>query len=242
MEGLTFHFQFSFKFTKGTIKVNPQKLDAFQHKHTEHLLASPTPNLPILREALLDPTETFIRTVDARRQAPEPETTTSSSGRPFDFSQRGELLPQFGTAESSAEYLLCLFQVNTTRYPQPSDLVLENPQLIWDVPPHVYARSAESTPRDQTLQVLTALETELAPSKVADWERAPLQSAVASVIAALAPEYPTPEAARDAVYEALRFSLMGDPHLPSKPANMVMFLLGRAGTDARFARAKEALR
>lgn len=139
-----------------------------------------------------------------------------------------------------------MFQQNTTRYPTPTDLVVENPQLIWGIPPSVYARTAPHlTSRPQASTILSTLETELAPLKVAaseEWDKKALQSAISHVIEALSPGYPTPEAARDAVYEALRFALMGDPHLSSKPASMVMYILGPEEVSARFLRAAEALR
>lgn len=238
--------QFSFKFTKGTIKVNPQKLESFQHKHSDHLLSNPTAHLPILRSSLLSPAESYIRHLEHLRSSPPPEEIKSTSGRIFDFSQRGDLLPQFASQESSEAYLLRLFQQNTTRYPTPADLVVENPQLIWDIPPSVYAHTSSNlTSKSQASTILSTLDTEVAPLKAAaseEWDKKALQSAISHVIEALSPGYPAPEAARDAIYEALRFALMGDPHLPSKPASMVMYILGPGEVSARFSRAAEALR
>ena len=84
---------------------------------------------------------------------------------------------------------------------------------------------------------LDALRTEERP-----WDKRRIQSAINTTIATLQPKYHTPEEARDAVYAGLRFGLLGDPDLPSKPANAVIFLLGPDETSARFARATEALR
>lgn len=210
----------------------------------EHLLADPLPNIRVLHESLIRPVDAFIRKMDQLRASTPAEEIRSSSGRVFDFAQRGDLLPQFATPELAGEYIISLFHNNTTKYPKPTDYVIENPQLIWDVPPHVYAKSAPSLPMKPTIRIIKTVEAELETLKAEGraWDKKRLQAAITSAITTLEPKYHKPEEARDAVYEALRFALLGDPHLPSKPANVVLLLLGPEETSARFTRATEALR
>lgn len=236
--------QFSFKFTKGTIKVNPEKLDSFQHKHIDHLLQDPLPNIHVLHESLIRPVESFIRKVEGLRATPPSEELKSSSGRLLDLHQLGDLLPHFATPELAGEYIIDLFHNNTTKYPKAEDFVIENPQLVWKVPHHVYEKAAQSMDKRPNNRILRTVEAELETLRTEGrpWDKRRIQAAINAAITTLQPKYHSPEESRDAVYAGLRFGLMGSPDLASKPANAVIFLLGREETSARFARAAETLR
>ncbi|SPO02897.1 related to glutamyl-tRNA synthetase [Cephalotrichum gorgonifer] len=262
--------KFTFKFTKGNIKVNPQKLESFQHKHVDHLLSNPDSGAPALRESLLTnqvsgdnglagPLETLVQPIEAfvhrleefrlgsSSNGSTPTTDepwlTSSSGRSFNPSQRGGLIPQFSTAASGRAYLMRLLLGNTARYPRPTDIILENPQLIWSVPPAVYRRNAgQLASSERALRILLALEEEL--NSLSRWDMDGLRAAISSVMDTVVP----PDAsksekgdARNDVYDALRFATVGEPHVASKPASIVLLLLGRDETAARLALAREAL-
>lgn len=224
--------------------MNPEKLDSFQHKHIDHLLMDPLPNIHVLHESLIRPVESFIRKMDGLRATPPNEEVKSSSGRVLNFHELGDLLPHIATPELSGEYILDLFHHNTTKYPKVTDFVIENPQLIWNVPHHVYEKAAQSMEKRPNNRILKTVQSELDALKTDErpWDKRRIQSAINAAITTLQPKYHSPEEARDAVYVGLRFGLLGDPNLGSKPANAVIFLLGREETAARFARAAKALR
>ncbi|PKS13304.1 hypothetical protein jhhlp_000075 [Lomentospora prolificans] len=236
--------KFSFKFTKGNIKVNPQKLDSFQHKHADYLFQHPESNYPVLQESILTPTVEFVRSLDGGTPA---EEVKSSSGTVFDRSQHGDLISQFATPESAEAYLLKMFKMNTTRYGHLTDLVIENPQLLWTVPTSAYdaglASSGDKVPSFST--AIAAVEALLyplaAPASSSKWTQKELQQAISAAISSVAPQYPTPEAARDNVYAALRFAFLGDASKSSKPASVVFYLLGPEESLKRLFEASQAL-
>lgn len=229
--------------------MNPQKLDSFQHKHAEHLFQNPDTNYAVLRESILAPTVEFVQTLDRSAKDPTQEIK-SSSGTVFDRSQHADLVAQFVTEESAEAYLLTVFKANTTRYGHHTDVVIENPQLIWTVPTSAYDAGAASLSKAQVSDfaaALVAVEALLRPLAATDlaspsqWTQKELQQAITAAIATLATQYPSPEAARDTVYAALRFASMGAADRASKPASLVFCLLGPEESLKRLGNAAKAL-
>lgn len=210
----------------------------------EYILEDPLNNIQVLHETLIQPVEAFIHKMEGLRTTSPKEEVTSSSGRTLNLDQLGNLLPGFANPELAGEHILGLFSNNTSKYSQVTDLVVENPQLIWDIPDHLFEKAAQSMETKPTIRILKTVEAELDALKTDErpWDKRRIQWAISAAITTLEPKYHKPEDAREAVYEALRFGLVGDPFLPSKPASTVIFVLGREATSARFARAVAALR
>ncbi|KAJ6781137.1 hypothetical protein PWT90_04856 [Aphanocladium album] len=148
----------TFKFTRGGIKLNFEKLDHFNGKYRDLLLSQPLASLPphenaLLRTHLLAPTLAVIRSATAD-PCGVPSWPRSSS--PL------ELVPQLVGADEERRfaYVHAVLASRDGGFHTARDVVEQHPYLFWRPPRDVYRASVAATPPDA--RVLGALEQVLA--------------------------------------------------------------------------------
>ncbi|KGQ04710.1 putative glutamate--tRNA ligase [Beauveria bassiana D1-5] len=155
--------QLTFKFTRGGIKLNVEKLDHFNAKYRDLLLRQPLGSLPpyeaaLLRTHLLAPTLAAVRAATGRGVSAWP-----SASLPLD------LVPQLTTGidnndDTRVAYIHAVLASRDGGFHDASDVVEQHPYLFWRPPQAVYRASAAAT-RPET-RVLAALERVLAQEDV----------------------------------------------------------------------------
>ncbi len=141
----------TFKFTRGGIKLNVEKLDHFNAKYRDLLLRQPLASLPPHEVALLR-THLFTPTLAAVQSA----TRTGIPAWPH-ASAPLQLVPQLAAADdASAAYLHAVLASRDGGFRAAGDVVEQHPYLFWRPPQNVYRASVATTPPDG--RVLAALE------------------------------------------------------------------------------------
>ncbi|OAA78853.1 glutamyl-tRNA synthetase [Akanthomyces lecanii RCEF 1005] len=141
----------TFKFTRGGIKLNVEKLDHFNAKYRDLLLHQPFAALPPYEVALLR-THLFTPTLAAVQSA----TRTGIPAWPH-ASAPLQLVPQLAAADdASAAYLHAVLASRDGGFRAAGDVVEQHPYLFWRPPQNVYRSSVATTPPD--VRVLAALE------------------------------------------------------------------------------------
>lgn len=142
----------TFKFTRGGIKLNVEKLDHFNAKYRDLLLRQPLASLPPHEVALLR-THLFTPILAAVQSA----THGGISAWP-NASAPLQLVPQLAADDddTSAAYLHGVLASRDGGFRAAGDVVEQHPYLFWRPPQDVYRASVAATPPDG--RVLAALE------------------------------------------------------------------------------------
>ncbi|OAA36339.1 glutamyl-tRNA synthetase [Beauveria brongniartii RCEF 3172] len=153
----------TFKFTRGGIKLNVEKLHHFNAKYRDLLLRQPLASLPaheaaLLRTHLLAPTLAAVRAATGRGVSAWP-----SASLPLD------LVPQLTAGindndDTRVAYIHAVLGSRDGGFHDASDVVEQHPYLFWRPPQAVYRASAAATPPDA--RILAALEQVLAQEDV----------------------------------------------------------------------------
>ncbi|KAM3516906.1 hypothetical protein NHJ13051_009470 [Beauveria bassiana] len=153
----------TFKFTRGGIKLNVEKLHHFNAKYRDLLLRQPLGSLPPYEAALLR-THLLAPTLDAVRAATGHGVSAwPSASLPLD------LVPQLTAGiddndDTRVAYIHAVLASRDGGFHDASDMVEQHPYLFWRPPQAVYRVSAAATPPDA--RVLAALERVLAQEDV----------------------------------------------------------------------------
>ncbi|KKA26231.1 hypothetical protein TD95_000105 [Thielaviopsis punctulata] len=219
--------KFSFKFTKGNIQVNMQKLETFEHRHLINLLKEQPLNMELLTSALLNPMYDAIHHID-------------TTAKPAGYST---LLPAFAARSTGAAYILRLFQANTTKYPKTIDILTQNPSLLWSIPPATYTAHLSSSPRPAAAReasTLRALRSLLAAVAAPEWTQKHIAGILAEYVETYKAEAPEGENPTAFVHACLRFAMVGGFDLPSKASSVALSLLGQEEAVKRLDNAVQA--
>lgn len=149
----------TFKFTRGGIKLNFEKLDYFNSKYRDLLLRQPLASLPpheveLLRSHILAPALAIVRSA----------TTASDVVPSWPSAARLDPVPQLAGAtddeESALAYVHAVLASRDGGFHAARDVVEQHPYLFWRPPTDVYRASVAATPPDA--RILTALAQVLA--------------------------------------------------------------------------------
>lgn len=140
----------TFKFTRGGIKLNMEKLDYFNAKYRDVLLREPLASLPaheaaLLRTHLLEPTLAAVQTATGQGVAAWPHASLPL-----------ERVPSL----TDVAYVHAVLASRDGGFRTADDVVAQHPYLFWRPPQAVYRASVAATPPDA--RVLAALEQVLA--------------------------------------------------------------------------------
>ncbi|KAL7784108.1 hypothetical protein V8C37DRAFT_396323 [Trichoderma ceciliae] len=143
----------TFKFTRGGIKLNLEKLDYFNNRYRDAMLWNPVPALADQEAKLIDQhlTQPILREIEAitNGSIENAELTTRTWRLPL------ELVPTLTDAEKKAPYVYQALISKQGGFQTPSDLISQHPYLFWRVPLAVYEASfAKARPEQKVLDAL----------------------------------------------------------------------------------------
>ncbi|TQV91872.1 hypothetical protein V2A60_006024 [Cordyceps javanica] len=226
----------TFKFTRGGIKLNVEKLDHFNAKYRDVLLREPLASLPpreaaLLRTHLLAPTLAAVRSATASGLvAAWPAADASPS--------RLEPVPRLadGTADDADAhaYLHNVLASRDGGFRTGADVVEQHPYLFWRPPDEVYRASVAAAPPDA--RVLAALERVLARDDVV-WAGRDGQAVVEALRDVLDPQ--GVEALT--LHNVLRLVGAGGQDVVSQSSGRMLATLGRDEWRHRLQRVQELL-
>jgi hypothetical protein len=255
------NLKFSFRFTKGNIVPNFEKLAAFQTSHLKHLLNQEHPDMPVLEEALLEPMANFIQEIELKRNAAISETIKSATGEmSLNISDLGSPITEMGTTDSAMKYLFATYKSNAKRYSAAQDLIIENPSLFWRIKPEIYERNiaplinsnsirAESGVSEQfshkrskeidLRQIFNLIQSKISGLEAENWTESNLQGLLEQSILPEIAQTGMPNSSA-VMYGIIRYALLGIADAPSKPAKVQLCLLGKDEVLDRFGVARQA--
>ncbi|KAF5008313.1 hypothetical protein FDECE_5414 [Fusarium decemcellulare] len=147
----------TFKFTRGGIKLNPQKLDFFQHEYRNLLFRTPllehTPREQVLiRDNLLKPLVSEVHAITASSEISAGEyTPIHPRGTSIPWPAPLTRVPALLSSEASQQaYAFEVLVQETARYASAADIARLLPYFFWRPPPSIYraALAAEPVRRD----------------------------------------------------------------------------------------------
>ncbi|OAQ79048.1 glutamyl-tRNA synthetase [Purpureocillium lilacinum] len=146
----------TFKFTRGGIKLNLEKLEYFHNKYRDALLADPIPELAEQEARLIDHhlVQPMLRQLEA---------ITTGSGKDASELPQGwegplQLVPALTSDESTkTAYLQKVLASRQGGYQSPSSLIQQHPYLFWRVPLQRYEASISTAPSPDQ-RILDALD------------------------------------------------------------------------------------
>ncbi|KAF6831916.1 glutamyl-tRNA synthetase [Colletotrichum plurivorum] len=139
--------KFSMKFTKGSARANPKKLDHFQRFHVSHALADPNYDQAALRRQVVDPVAAVLSEVTehlrdkTELQLASPHNPKHVISTP-DFS---EPVPQLASGDPAAagDYILRALRGVRDLPSGPAGLVYDHPSMFFRPSPRAYALHAD---------------------------------------------------------------------------------------------------
>ncbi|KAL2891458.1 putative glutamate--tRNA ligase, mitochondrial [Ceratocystis lukuohia] len=226
--------KFSFKFTKGNIQVNMNKLETFEHRHLANLLREDPLDVTYLSEVLLNPMFDAIKRINMGKTDDEKQL----------------LLGHFSNQQTAHDYILRVLQANSTKYPKPVDVLLQNPYLVWSIPSKTYRLSVENSANDADTmdkedQVLNQLYDALSAIPEPLWTQAGISKTLTECIVELkakTSEDSDQENPTAFVHSCIRFAVVGDPNVPCKASSVVLGLIGKNEALTRLQAARNALK
>ncbi|KAG6007176.1 hypothetical protein E4U21_006279 [Claviceps maximensis] len=211
----------SFKFTRGGIKLNSQKLIFFTDKYRETLLKGPERGAldkvdkdAIIREYITEPVLAEIRSL-IRGKSKKLELL------PEAWRHDLTLIPAMSALGITAQAYI--FELVTERggYLSTEALLQQHPYLIWQVPEKLYRDSLASYSPDQ--RVINVLEEVL--NKPPLWE--PIEEGAHPVMEAIWAALDGQNVDRLVVYNTLRFIGAGSHDVVSLGSTRMFAILGR---------------
>ncbi|KAJ4244481.1 Glutamate--tRNA ligase mitochondrial [Fusarium falciforme] len=223
----------TFKFTRGGIKLNPQKLDFFQHEYRNLLFKTPlseqTPReQALIRENLLKPLVDEVLAL-----------TASSVSDPIGYKPiqpRGPSLiwpaplspvPAMLSEDSQQPYAFEVLSQETARYGSAAEIARQLPYFFWRPPPAVYRAALASDPIRHDLLHLV---NDTVNGSLDAWEL---------VLDRLLERVPSDQAPD--LHAILRLIAIGSPHAVGKTSRILFSVLGQEEWRSRTAVVRKLL-
>lgn len=224
--------QLSFKFTKGSIKLNMSKLDHFESNYRKAIMLSPSTSSPslseaeiqVIHDAVLRPT---IHDFKAFTSGSPPQGLTFVDKA---WNQSKQPIPAMATSDESSirsrlwdVYWFLVTTTSSTSHEAMRDLLLKHPYLFWRPPVDLYKESIIQAQRggvdlDAILRIFEENDFQWS-----DGVRG--ASNVHEVLVAKA----TPEV-RKSLYDAHRLIIAGQSNISSPSVDWLSRLLGKDET------------
>ncbi|RBR14000.1 uncharacterized protein FIESC28_07966 [Fusarium coffeatum] len=223
----------SYKFTRGGIKLNPQKLDFFQHEYRNLLFKTPlsghTPReQALIRDNLLNPLIDQVHAFTSSSEGTsgnyehiQPRGTSLKWPRPL------TLVPAMLSSESSQQsYAFQILAQETSRYASVADIPRLLPYLFWRPPIAAYrAAFATETPRRDLIDLVQDTV-----NSADSWEMA-LDRLLERIPADQAPD----------LHSVLRLIAIGSPQAVGKASRILFSVLGQAEWRVRATQVRDLM-
>lgn len=143
----------TFKFTRGGIKLNFEKLEHFHNKYRDALLGNPVPELAATEARLIDHhlTQPMLRELDAITGG----SSLHAQKLPGPWQTDLEFVPALRSGATRAKYVYDTFASRQGGFQSPSSLIQQHQYLFWRVPTSLYRSSLATASLDR--RVLDAL-------------------------------------------------------------------------------------
>lgn len=212
---LTFE-QLTFKFTRGGIKLNLEKLEHFHNKYGDALLGNHVPELAEKEAKLIDRylTQPMLRELEAITSGSSVDSDTLPKAWKTDL----ELVPALQASETQAEYVYNIFAGRQGGFQSPSSLIRQHPYLFWRVPVSLYRSSLAASAPDE--RILDALDQAIEREDC--WD-----SQGADVMSYIRDRLQNEDIDQVAVHNALRLVGAGGQDVVSQSSSRMFMLLGR---------------
>lgn len=203
----------TFKFTRGGIKLNPQKLDFFQHEYRTLLFKTPisehTPlETSLIKDNLLTPLINSINAITAN-----PETPLLPRGTSLPWPTPLSPVPALLSEATSHEYVYEILAQETARYASVTDIARQLAYFFWRPPPTIYRAALASEPVNRAL--LTQIQ-DVVNAPPGSWTAA-TENLFRSVPSEQAPD----------LHALLRLTAIGSPHAVGKTSRILFKVLGQ---------------
>ncbi|GKU03747.1 glutamyl-trna synthetase [Fusarium langsethiae] len=209
----------TYKFTRGGIKLNPQKLDFFQHEYRNLLFKTPlsdhTPReQALVRDNLLRPLINKVNEItSSSKESNGNYVPIQPRGTSFKWPGPLTPVPAMLSSESSQQsYAFQTLAQETSRYASADDIPRLLPYLFWRPPIAIYrAALATETPRRALINLVHD-----AVNSADGWELA-LERLLERVPADQAPD----------LHSVLRMIAIGSPQAVAKASRILFSILGQ---------------
>ncbi|KAF4454732.1 Glutamyl-tRNA synthetase [Fusarium austroafricanum] len=208
----------TYKFTRGGIKLNPDKLDFFQHEYRNLLAKTPvvehtSRERDLVRDYLVIPLVKQVDSITASSKSPSSDyMPIQPTGTCLYWPAPLTPVPAMVSSESSQPYALNIILQETVRYTSVANLARLLPYFFWRPPPEIYrAAIVTQTPRRDLIDLVnrTLLEVD-------DWGTA---------LDRLFDSIPSDEA--PSLHAVLRLIAIGDSQAVGKSSRILFNVLGQ---------------
>uniref|UniRef100_A0A0D2Y5G0 Glutamyl/glutaminyl-tRNA synthetase class Ib catalytic domain-containing protein n=1 Tax=Fusarium oxysporum (strain Fo5176) TaxID=660025 RepID=A0A0D2Y5G0_FUSOF len=208
----------TYKFTRGGIKLNPTKLDFFQHEYRNLLTKTPTADhtsreQELIRDYLVTPLVNEVHAITTSSQSISDDyKPIQPTGTPLDWPAPLSPVPAMLSSESSQSYTSKIIFQETVRYASVANLARLLPYFFWRPPPDIYrAAIVSETPR---LDLVELVNKTVQGND--DWE---------TVVDRLFESIPSDQAPD--LHAILRLIAIGDSQAVSKSSRILFDVLGQ---------------
>jgi glutamyl-tRNA synthetase len=223
----------TYKFTRGGIKLNPQKLDFFQHEYRNLLFKTPLSDhtsreQALIRDNLLNPLINKVHEItSSSKESTGNYTPIQPRGTSLKWPGPLALVPAMLSSESSQQsYAFQTLAQETSRYASADDIPRLLPYLFWRPPIAIYrAALATEAPRRDLIDLVYDTV-----NSAGGWEVA-LDHLLERVPSDQAPD----------LHSILRLIAIGSPQAVGKASRILFNVLGQDEWRARATQVRDLL-
>ncbi|KID78382.1 glutamyl-tRNA synthetase, partial [Metarhizium brunneum ARSEF 3297] len=205
----------TFKFTRGGIKLNMEKLDHFDSKYRDAILWDPISDLSETETSLISDyiTQRMLQEIDSVT-----EKAAASELLPREWRRALTPVPALASQENRATYVYNIFATKKGGFLSAEALVRQHPYLLWRVPETVYKQSLASINPDE--RILLALSSAIDDKKLWASQGAEVMDAIWTALEGQGIDNIT-------VHNTLRLVGAGGHDVVSQSSSRMFMLLGR---------------
>ncbi|OAQ66707.1 glutamyl-tRNA synthetase [Pochonia chlamydosporia 170] len=219
----------TFKFTRGGIKLNLEKLDYFDGKYRDAILWDPKPELSENESALIN---SYVTTPMLQEIESAAKGEKSSELLPESWRGKLNLVPALANEETKATYVHNIIATKRGDFLSAKALIQQHPYLLWRVPETVYKQSLASYNPDG--RVLLALGAAIEDEKLWHAQGNEVMDAIWTSLQDHGID-------KLVVYDTLRLVGAGCHDVVSQSSSRMFMLLGREEWRFRLGRVKSIM-
>ncbi|KHO01160.1 glutamyl-tRNA synthetase [Metarhizium album ARSEF 1941] len=205
----------TFKFTRGGIRLNAEKLDHFSSKYRDAILWDPIPELSETETSLISGliTQPMLQEIDSVTKK-----AAASEMLPHGWDSPPTPVPAMANEKTRASYVYNIFASKKGGFLSAETLIRQHPYLLWRVPESVYKRSLASYEPDG--RILLALSSAVNNEELWTAQGAEVMNAVLTVLEGQGTDNIT-------LHDTIRLVAAGGHDVVSQSSSRLFMLLGR---------------